>query len=674
MSYKRREDGMYVDEQGNVIGEDEYQKLGFGPNGKELLSGEGGGDDFYNNPPGAEDPIDIGGGVGSLVDNGDPVTGAPPNDDGGPSFDAFAEGFNSMANEMNTPYSRTGKDPNTELDTRGATGSFSETETDSGAVTIDEENVNSVGTEDSSVNKTGTVTNEGTETNQTDGNTVTNSNENTVVDTNETTLSKEQSEFENQGLSEFNKEAATYFDSDEQFQNWQNEVAQNWTDEQKQTWLQNQQQGWTNEERQAWEENVRQTNAAGTENTVGGKQGVVETDIKDDYNFGEFLRNLADRDADELGRKNDRLSALSNGGNIRGQVAAAVREAVSGPAAQGAGSSARARVGSRAAAEVGDKIFNDRVAAAAAMEGGGDRAIGAAQAARQFADQTQTSDEAYQEDKATTDVVDETGGSTSGEIGSSSTTELGSQSGTEVTEGSGTQVTDASGTTVGNKSGSEYTNESGTEATNETGTAGTIAEGLRNVSVDQTVTGFEEVDQTINSIASSLSTSITDEQINSFVTNIQDITKDAKSSTEAWERLAGTSFGAMFGETFGVQPESGGGKVLCTLCYERGYISREMLNDDTVYAKRFAPETMVGYHFWAKPLVKWLRNRSESHIVFKLMKPLIIAWANEMSARMYGRGKANLLGKALIILGVPICNLIGHLVVVNYLPEQKGAI
>ena len=70
---------------------------------------------------------------------------------------------------------------------------------------------------------------------------------------------------------------------------------------------------------------------------------------------------------------------------------------------------------------------------------------------------------------------------------------------------------------------------------------------------------------------------------------------------------------------------------------------------------------MMGYHFWAVPLVKLMRK---STLVTNCVKPFATAWANEVvhsyKPNLYKKG--TLFGKIVIAVGVPICTALGWFV------------
>lgn len=124
----------------------------------------------------------------------------------------------------------------------------------------------------------------------------------------------------------------------------------------------------------------------------------------------------------------------------------------------------------------------------------------------------------------------------------------------------------------------------------------------------------------------------------------------------------GTAIGAVIGTAVGgISALFGGdedGKVICTELNRQGYISDEVLDLDIRHRQQYIGETaQKGYLKWATPLVKLMKK---SWLVTQLVRPFGCAWANEMASRMNCRYKGNLLGKAIIKVGLPLCSFIGR--------------
>jgi hypothetical protein len=72
-----------------------------------------------------------------------------------------------------------------------------------------------------------------------------------------------------------------------------------------------------------------------------------------------------------------------------------------------------------------------------------------------------------------------------------------------------------------------------------------------------------------------------------------------------------------------------------------------------------SPETMVGYHYWAIPIVGLMKKSSLfSKIVWFVAKP----WAYKMAYEMGAIDKGNLAGKILMRFGIFISKSIGKII------------
>ena len=116
-----------------------------------------------------------------------------------------------------------------------------------------------------------------------------------------------------------------------------------------------------------------------------------------------------------------------------------------------------------------------------------------------------------------------------------------------------------------------------------------------------------------------------------------------------------------FGWTPGTitSPYGGGGsKIICTELCEQGYITKEVLDLDYRHSdNNMDLATKVGYWKWATPIVNLMRK---SNIFTQIVKPFGVAWANEMAHREEPtKYSSNILGKLLMLIGVPLCRYIG---------------
>lgn len=105
-------------------------------------------------------------------------------------------------------------------------------------------------------------------------------------------------------------------------------------------------------------------------------------------------------------------------------------------------------------------------------------------------------------------------------------------------------------------------------------------------------------------------------------------------------------------------PSSGGlGTVLCTELYEQGILDKTTYLKDSAYGRQVlmtSPEVIIGYHFWAKPIVKLMKK---SKLFTHIVKYPVLAWANHIA-----NNKKSLFGHFCVKVGQPICGFIGKLI------------
>ena len=116
-----------------------------------------------------------------------------------------------------------------------------------------------------------------------------------------------------------------------------------------------------------------------------------------------------------------------------------------------------------------------------------------------------------------------------------------------------------------------------------------------------------------------------------------------------------------FGWTPGTVPVNYGGnqKIICTELCEQGFIPKEVLDLDYQHSdNNMDMETKIGYWKWATPIVNRMR---ESKLFTQIIKPFGVAWAYEMAHREEPtKYNGNILGKFLMLVGVPLCRYIGN--------------
>jgi hypothetical protein len=111
----------------------------------------------------------------------------------------------------------------------------------------------------------------------------------------------------------------------------------------------------------------------------------------------------------------------------------------------------------------------------------------------------------------------------------------------------------------------------------------------------------------------------------------------------------------------GDTPRIGGSTVLCTEAYNQGYLSKEFYKADIEYAEKYLDEAVIlGYHSWAKPLVRVLRKNSE---ISGQVIPLSVEWGKHM-AFVVGKSEVDSeVGKILLENGIIYSEELGKLLI-----------
>lgn len=123
--------------------------------------------------------------------------------------------------------------------------------------------------------------------------------------------------------------------------------------------------------------------------------------------------------------------------------------------------------------------------------------------------------------------------------------------------------------------------------------------------------------------------------------------------------------GLMYGEKAAGQqmPKAPGGggflgmdSVICTELYKQGYMDLATYAKDSEYGRQLykeSPEVIVGYHFWAKPIVKLMKK---SPIFTKIVSYPALKWARHIANE-----ENSIFGILAVNIGQPICGIIGKL-------------
>lgn len=113
----------------------------------------------------------------------------------------------------------------------------------------------------------------------------------------------------------------------------------------------------------------------------------------------------------------------------------------------------------------------------------------------------------------------------------------------------------------------------------------------------------------------------------------------------------------------GTGSSESGEKIICIELYRQGLMPKEIFEADEAFGeilKRKYPLVLKGYQFWARPVVKQMRaSQSFTKTVYMVAKP----WSMEMAHIMGKRDTGSIIGKVLMLVGFPICWLIGFVMV-----------
>jgi hypothetical protein len=76
-----------------------------------------------------------------------------------------------------------------------------------------------------------------------------------------------------------------------------------------------------------------------------------------------------------------------------------------------------------------------------------------------------------------------------------------------------------------------------------------------------------------------------------------------------------------------------------------------MYKADSVFGASLSDHTLMGYHFWGKPLAKAMRKYKTLTVI---VRPFAMSWAKTMA------GEPTLFGRAALLIGIPVCAYLGR--------------
>ena len=143
-------------------------------------------------------------------------------------------------------------------------------------------------------------------------------------------------------------------------------------------------------------------------------------------------------------------------------------------------------------------------------------------------------------------------------------------------------------------------------------------------------------------------------------------------STNTSSNIQGMTFGEILGSSFGQQPEGGGGgTAICTVYHDFGYLNGKIWLADERMGQRLDERTMRGYHLWGVPFASYLRRKGPQSRIVKLLKPFVLAWAEYIGSRMFVEIRPNKLGAVMYHIGIPICKLLGIVLVCAHTRTER---
>jgi hypothetical protein len=142
-----------------------------------------------------------------------------------------------------------------------------------------------------------------------------------------------------------------------------------------------------------------------------------------------------------------------------------------------------------------------------------------------------------------------------------------------------------------------------------------------------------------------------------------------------------SSSGATAGGTGVTHTDGGGGgggwKIICTKLYELGLMSKEIYLADQAFGAQLiekSPDIYNGYRAWAEIVVDWMDGKGPKMMPWMSDEKFAAAakkwsiswavdiatpWAEEMAYQMGERLIDNSTGKAIMLVGTPICKVVG---------------
>jgi hypothetical protein len=100
--------------------------------------------------------------------------------------------------------------------------------------------------------------------------------------------------------------------------------------------------------------------------------------------------------------------------------------------------------------------------------------------------------------------------------------------------------------------------------------------------------------------------------------------------------------------------------VICTELFKQGIMPLDIYAKDVVYGRSVysnAPHIIIGYHFWAKPVVRVMKK---SKLFTKIVAYPAMKWANQMAGK-----EKTIIGFLSTTVGEYICGVIGKIIILG---------
>ncbi|WP_339713363.1 hypothetical protein [uncultured Sneathiella sp.] len=99
-----------------------------------------------------------------------------------------------------------------------------------------------------------------------------------------------------------------------------------------------------------------------------------------------------------------------------------------------------------------------------------------------------------------------------------------------------------------------------------------------------------------------------------------------------------------------------GDTIICSELFRQGIMPRYIWEADERFGDTLDETTLQGYHAWAGP---WVRVMQRSPLATRLTWLVARPWAYHMAFKMNAVEEDNAIGRLLMSIGIPLCNLIG---------------